>query len=76
MCLELIKKTPDTGNMKYIGTDIVGYYKDAKDHYEKVQAGEYRGDGGKEDNQGEIDSATKEYNEAKTLYDKYMSQCK
>lgn len=74
-CLELVKKTPETGNMMYIGVDIVGYYNNAKEHYDAVQRGDFRREGDEEDNRVEKEDAIKEYNEAKVLYDEYSRLC-
>lgn len=74
-CLELVKKTPETGNMRYIGIDIVGYFNDAKEHYDLVQKGEYRRKDDDEENRAEKETAIREYNEAKVLYDEYSRRC-
>lgn len=75
MCLELVKKTPDRGNMSYINIDIVGFYNDAKQHYDELQAGKYTRED-EEDNKAEIEFWTELYNESKPLYEEYLKLCK
>lgn len=75
MCLELVKKTPDSGPGRYIGTDIIGYYKEAKERYDSIQQGDYSRNGDKEDNLAEKKFWTDIYNKAKPLYENYIKLC-
>ena len=75
MCLELVKKTPQSGDARYIGIDIVGYYNKALDRYNEVKGGKYQREDDPEDNKAELESVTKWYNEAKPLYEEYARKC-
>lgn len=75
-CLELVKKTPERGNARYIGISIAGYWEWVVEDYSNIVIDNKctRPDD-TEDCDAEKKYYQELYEEAKPLYERYHSSC-